>query len=754
MKTARSRTGIFGYMADARLTIVSNRLPVTVSTRGGHSRMTPSSGGLATGLRRTHERGSGSWIGWPGDTSALVPEQLERLGAQLVRQRLVPVELSGDDVRHYYTGFSNGVLWPLFHYLLDRGPIESADWDAYKRVNRMFTDAALPAARNGDLVWVHDYHLMLVPEMIREQVPEARIGFFLHIPFPAVDVFRLLPWRAEILQGVLGADLVGFHTLSYSRHFALALRHLLDVEISGDHAWFRGRPIRIGTFPMGVDVERFETLAASSAVERRLETIRRDAGPRQLLVGVDRLDYTKGIPRRLLAFERFLARHPERRDSVRFIQVAVPSRGEVGEYRAFRRSVNEIVGRINSTTSTIGSVPVHYLHRSVSEGTLAALYRAAAVMLVTPLRDGMNLVAKEFVATRVDEDGVLVLSEFAGAADELGDALIVNPYDIDGVADAIETALAMSPEERRTRMHSLRQRVAACTVHDWVSGFAAELELQSRAATDIPAVLTPERMTRLASELQRASRLAVLVDYDGTLVRVEDTPELARPDAALIHLLGELARCRNVDVHIVSGRGRTDLEEWLGGLPVTLWAEHALWRRDPMQPEWRAAFPQDRTWKDTVRDLMKRASGRTPGSLVEDKGDSLAWHYRLSDPLYANEEAARLKVAIAEAFPHGEIEPVGGRKVVEARPHGAQKGLAVAAVRAETPEARILAIGDDRTDEDMFATTLAGGGVAVSVGDHDSRARLHVTGTADVRRLLEIIRRTCKCDVMEPASSE
>lgn len=730
-------------MADSRLTIVSNRLPFTASSRAGRVRLIPSSGGLATGLRGVHERGSGSWIGWPGDTSALTPEQLERLHADFERKRLVPIALSADDVRLYYTGFSNGVVWPLFHYLLDRGPIEGGDWEAYKRVNKTFADAAVPSARNGDLVWVHDYQLMLVPEMIREQVPDARIGFFLHIPFPAVDVFRLLPWRSEILEGLLGADLVGFHTSSYSRHFATALRHLLDVEISGDHAWFRGRPVRIGTFPMGVDVERFETLGASPAVERRLETIRRDVGARQLLVGVDRLDYTKGIPRRLLAFERFLARHPERRDSVRFIQVAVPSREEVGEYRAFRRSVNEIVGRINSATSTIGSVPLHYLHRSVNEDMLAALYRAATVMLVTPLRDGMNLVAKEFLATRVDEDGVLILSEFAGAADELGDALIVNPYDIDGLADAIETALAMPAEERRTRMHSLRQRVGASTVHDWVSGFAAELELQSRTATDIPAVLTAERMAHLASDLQRASRLAVLVDYDGTLVRVEDTPELARPDAALIRLLDELARCGNVDVHVVSGRGKTTLEEWLGRVPVTLWAEHGLWRRDAMQTEWRAAFTQDRSWKDTVRDLMKRASARTAGSLIEDKGDSLAWHYRLSDPLNAEEEAARLKAAIADAFPHGEIQPVGGRKVVEARPRGAQKGLAVAAVRAETPDARILAIGDDRTDEDMFATTLAAGGVAVSVGDHDSRARLHVTGTADVRRLLEIIRRTC-----------
>jgi trehalose 6-phosphate synthase/phosphatase len=730
-------------MSDSRLTIVSNRLPVTVSVRGAGMRVTPSSGGLATGLRAAHERGTGSWIGWAGDVSALTPEQQEQLRHDLGQKRLVPIELDAADVRLYYEGFSNGVVWPLFHYLLDRAPMDSASWEAYGRVNRTFADAALPAARRGDVVWVHDYHLMLVPAMIREQVPNARIGFFLHIPFPAVDVYRQLPWRTEILEGLLGADLVGFHTSSYSRHFVTALRHLLDVEVSGDHVWFRGRAVEIGAFPMGIDVDRFERLAASPPVTKRLAAILQDAGPRQLLVGIDRLDYTKGIPRRLLAFERFLALHPERRDAVRFIQVAVPSRGEIGEYRSFRRTVNEIVGRINSATSTIGSVPVHYLHRSLSEQELTSLYRAATAMLVTPLRDGMNLVAKEFVASRVDEDGVLILSEFAGAADELGDAMIVNPYDIDGVAVAIETALSMTADERRLRMRSLRQRVRACTVHDWVSRFTGELELRSRATIDGPTILTPDRMVELVAELKRAPRLAILVDYDGTLVRVEDTPELARPDAALIRLLDELARSPDVDVHVVSGRSRATLEEWLGRLPVTLWAEHALWRRDPSAPDWRAAFVQDRAWQGTVRDLMKRAADRTPGSLVEDKGDTLAWHYRLSDPLYAEEEAARLKAAIGDAFPHGEIEAASGRKVVEARPRGAQKGLAVAAVRAEMPSARIVAIGDDRTDEDMFAPALAVGGVAISVGDHDSRARLHVTGTADVRRLLECIIRGC-----------
>jgi trehalose 6-phosphate synthase/phosphatase len=740
-------------MSDSPLTIVSNRLPVTVSLRSDRVRVTPSSGGLAAGLRALHAARGGSWIGWPGDITGLTAEQREGLRRELGRERLEAIELSAMDVQQYYTSFSNGVIWPLFHYLFDQGPIEGSDWNAYRRVNRLFAEAALPSARKGDLVWIHDYHLMLVPEMIREQVPDARIGFFLHIPFPSVDVFRFLPCRTELLEGMLGADLVGFHTSAYTRHFALAVRQLLDIEVSGDHAWFRGRPVRMGTFPMGVDVARFEALARSPAVERRLQSMQSDVGARQLLVGVDRLDYTKGIPRRLLAFERFLARFPERRDSVRFIQVAVPSRGEVGKYRDFRRRVNEIVGRINSATSTIGSVPLHYLHRSVSEDTLSALYRSAAVMLVTPLKDGMNLVAKEFVASRIDEDGVLMLSEFAGAADELGDAVMVNPYDLDAVADAIEAALAMPADERRTRMRSLRQRVAANTVHDWIRGFTDELELQSRTARNSSTVLTAELMVRLAADLQRASRLAVLLDYDGTLVRLEDTPDLARPDPALARLLDDLARCPGVDLHIVSGRSRTALVSWLGHLPLTLWAEHALWRRDRDRTEWRAAFHHDRQWKGVVRDLMTRAASRTPGSLIEDKGDSLAWHYRLSDPLHADDEAIRLSTAIADVFPDGEIEPISGRKVVEARLAGAHKGLAVAAIRRETPEARILAVGDDRTDEDMFAAALAEGGVAICVGDQDSRARLHVRGTEDVRRFLEILKHACTSGVAEPITS-
>ena len=464
-------------MNSPRVLIVSNRLPVTVSlAREGHIDVTPSAGGLATGLSAVHEASQGLWIGWPGRLPAVAPNQLSDLRIALDQARLVPVDLSVDEIRRYYEGFSNGVIWPLFHYLLDRVPLDAHEWQAYEAVNRRFADSTLEVATADDVIWIHDYQLMLVPALIRERLPEVRIGFFLHIPFPAFEVFRLLPWRRRILTGLLGADLVGVHTEAYAGHCIEALEHLMHLEFQHGVAEFLGRRVRVGAFPMGVDVERFSALATSPEVAGLIETVRAEAGPRRLLVGVDRLDYTKGIPRRLLAFDRLLKRHPDWRDTIRMIQVAVPSRGGVENYRTFRREVNELVGRINGRASTVASVPLHYMHRSISTNELVALYRAADALVVTPLRDGMNLVAKEFVASRTDNDGVLILSEFAGAADELRESLIVNPYDIDLVADAMEHALTMPFAERTLRMQSLRRRVAGSTVHDWVARFLSELQ--------------------------------------------------------------------------------------------------------------------------------------------------------------------------------------------------------------------------------------------------------------------------------------
>jgi trehalose 6-phosphate synthase/phosphatase len=431
-------------------------------------------GGLATGLAAPHERSQGLWIGWPGDLGALDSLWRERLLRRLAGLRTVPLELDAREVQVYYEHISNGVLWPVCHDRTDRLPLRVEGWDVYEAVNARYADAVAERYQPGDLVWVHDYQLLRVPALLRERLPAARIGFFLHIPFPNPEIFFALPTRSWLVEGMMGADLVGFHTRRYLGHFRAALRRLFGLEMDADgYVEWRGRRVRLGVFPIGVDAEGLAQRAASPAVTDHLSELK--TAEQRLLVGIDRLDYSKGIPRRLLAVERLLVAHPEWRECVRFVQVAVPSRGRVAAYRRFRREVEATVGRINGQLGTPTWTPIHYLYRGLSEDAVLALCRAADVLLVTPLRDGMNLVSKEFVASRVDEDGVLILSEFAGAADELTHALLVNPYDVDGTAEAIHRALTMEADERRRRMRALRATVFGHDVHRWVATFVEQL---------------------------------------------------------------------------------------------------------------------------------------------------------------------------------------------------------------------------------------------------------------------------------------
>ena len=460
--------------ASSRVLIVSNRLPVTARETQGAVHLARSVGGLATGLRSTHAASESWWIGWLGDLR-LDAKQRHQLKEQLDAMRASAVALDASDARTFYSKLSNGILWPLAHDRLDRLPLTLDGWDAYERVNERFADAVAERWRPGDLVWVHDYHLMRLPTLLRKRIPEARIGFFLHIPFPNPEIFFVLPARKWLVEGMLGADLIGFHTRRYRGHFTAALRRLLGLEMDADsHVRWENRAVQLGVFPMGIDAESFNTRSADPGVI--VKALGHKPGKERLILGIDRLDYSKGIPRRLAAIERLLEEHPEWRRNIRFLQVAVPSRGSVGAYRSFRREVEQLVSRINGRFGTSTWMPIHYMHQSLDPDDLIALYRAADVMLVTPVRDGMNLVAKEFIACRNDESGVLVLSEFAGAADEMRDALIVNPYDISGVSESIHSALTMDSAERRRRMRMLRMHVFEYDVQWWTQEFLGALE--------------------------------------------------------------------------------------------------------------------------------------------------------------------------------------------------------------------------------------------------------------------------------------
>jgi len=447
-----------------RLVIVSNRLPVCVRVNADGVRLSPSAGGLATGLRGVHERSGGLWMGWPGTDGHEPPATRRAIRDRLAAQGAVPVFLSADEIARFYECVANGVLWPALHER-EPEPATADDWTAYRTVNARFADALAARLCPGDQVWVHDYHLMLLPRMLRARRPDAQIGFFLHTPFPPAATLAALPQAAELLDGLLGADVVGLHTAAYVSRFTEAVETVLGRAQRGGAVVDGGRRVRVRACAMSVDGAAFAERASDPAVDSMVERLRGDGGP--LLVGIDRLDYTKGIPERLAAFERLLERRPELRGRARLFQLAVPSRESVPAYRALRARVEEMVARINGWYRTARWTPIEYVHGTVDDQRLAALYRAADVMLVTPLRDGMNLVAKEFVASRTDDDGVLVLSRGAGAAAELRTALLVDPSDVGGLSAAIETAIAMPRAERRVRMRWLRRRVRHHDVFDW-----------------------------------------------------------------------------------------------------------------------------------------------------------------------------------------------------------------------------------------------------------------------------------------------
>lgn len=714
-----------------RVILVSNRLPVRVRASAGRIDLEQTVGGLATGLAGPHRERQGDWVGWPGDVARLDATQRLDLDASLRARRLVPVHLTAAEVQRYYDGFSNGVLWPLLHSMPTRMPLQCRDWEAYVGANERFADAVAARWRPGDLIWVHDYHLLLVPSMLRARLPAARVGLFLHVPFPASDVFRVLPRRTEILHGMLGADLIGFQTFSDQSNFLSTVLRSLGIEAEIDRLEVGGREVRVGAFPIGVDFASFDSGGGDAAVDRDLA---RWAGSGEaMILGIDRLDYTKGIPRRLLAFERLLERHPRWKKRVRLLQVSVPTREGVGAYRELRRQVDELVGRINGDWSTLGWVPIAQLHRSFDNTQLRALYRRARVMVVSPLRDGMNLVAKEFVASRGDERGVLVLSEFAGAAAELSEALLVNPHDVDAMADLLDAALSMPESEQIVRMRAMRKRLRGTDIDTWSAGFLGTLaETEQRPIARLLSSEADELSPVLTSD-----PLCLLLDYDGTLVPLASSPGDAAPDGALLQLLGKLAGLPGVEVHIVSGRAAATLEEWLGALPVHLHAEHAgRWR--PVGAPWGDPPADLGAWRATVLDAMRVFAARTPGSLVEEKATGLAWHYRRADVEQGATAGRELRHHLRALLANAPVEVIAGSKVIEVRPSGVHKGLAVTRALECTPAATILAFGDDRTDDDLFAA-LPDGSFAVAVGDRPARTSWRVSDPASVRALLRRI---------------
>lgn len=723
-----------------RLLVVSNRLPLTTRRTGTEWHADLSSGGLVAALTPVMERAKGLWIGWPGDApSGDATGRNALLRSWEKEHRFVSVDLPARITRAFYEGYSNNTIWPLLHGFPTLVSFDRETWPAYRDANERFAAAILERTKPGDLVWIHDYQLMLVPSLLRAARPGIKIGFFLHVPFPPAEVFRILPQREEVLHGLLGSDLIGFQTHEHLGAFRRTLLQVLGAESRMDRVEIDGRVVSLAAHPIGIVTDEWERLvSADTGVAKRVADLRARHAGRQLVLAVDRLDYTKGIPERLRAFRHFLVTRPEWRGRVTMIQIAVPSRERIPRYVELRREVSELVGELNGELGTATWNPVIYLRRSVSRSELAALYAAADIAWVGSLRDGMNLVAKEFVACQQDRAGVLLLSEFAGAAGEMGEAIRVNPYDEQGSADALERALMMPEDERHERQGALLGRVRRSNALAWAEGFVSELQAAAAERDVMTGPVTEPKVAALRRAFRSAKRRVCYLDYDGTLVPLADRPADAVPSPAVGEIVGSLAKKRGTTVVIVSGRPAADLERWFGHLTsVWLAAEHGALLREPGGTEWQSLRPGVNTdWKDRVRPVLEHFAARAPGSTVEEKDYALAWHYRLVEPEFGTWLANELGVTLDQQLAGTEMAVLRGSKVIEIRYAWANKGEVVSHVRSTgaTPEFE-LAIGDDRTDEDMF-DRLPPEAWTVHVGAGQTRARYALPSPAAALSLI------------------
>jgi trehalose 6-phosphate synthase/phosphatase len=715
--------------------IVSNRLPVKISKTDNEYVLSSSEGGLATGLGSVYKQGDNKWIGWPG---VEIPEQedKDKIAGQLADMSLVPVFLDQEEINQYYEGFSNEVLWPVFHYYVSTYAVyKQSNWDYYNIVNHKFKDAILKIAEPGDIIWIHDYQLLLLPSLIRNELPDVSIGFFLHIPFPSNEMFRLIPWRYELLEGMLGADLIGFHTFDDVRHFLGAATRILPVSSSANIITNGERSVVVESFPMGIDVNKYASLPLQKEVTEQIGLIKETFKNTKIILSIDRLDYSKGILQRLQAFEQLLQQHPEYCEKVTMYMIVVPSRDTVPQYAHLRDEIDKRVGNINALYRNMDWTPIHYYYRSFPIETLSALYYSADVCLVTPIRDGMNLVSKEYVASRINDDGVLILSEMAGASKELIDALIVNPNNTNEVCNAIITALNMPLNEQKRRMQQMRQLITKFNITHWVKIFMERLkevkQMQRSMQTRHVSFATEQSIIK---RYLKTKKRIIFLDYDGTLVGFKSNIAQAYPDKELFAIIDKLSEDPANELVLISGRKHENLDEWFGDKNMYLIAEHGSWFKQ-QNTSWHKVSGLSDSWKSDIYPILETYVDRTPGSFIEEKTYSLVWHYRNSQKglgeLRANELMNNLKYLANDKG----LQLLPGDKVLEVKNMEINKGRAAVMLVEKGNYDFIVAFGDDYTDEDIFKA-LPDTSITIKVGSNVSAAKFYLRNPTEVRKLL------------------
>ena len=728
-----------------RIIVVSNRLPFSIEQTDGRIEFRDSPGGVATGLKSLLDSIPGAlpfepdymWVGWPGTTvDDEHREQVRSTARSAFRSH--PVFLSEEDFDNFYQGFCNKTIWPLFHYFPSNTEYDESYWRQYQRVNQVFCDTLLKIIRQDDLVWIHDYHLMLLPDLLRKAAPKIRIGFFLHIPFPQFEIFRLLPalWRREILNGLLGADLIGFHTHDYAKYFLGCVQRILGYKQKIADVILDRRTVRVATYPMGIDFQKFHDAARSAPVLKEIARSKEAFGDTKIILSVDRQDYSKGIIHRLQGFETLLEKHPQWRGKVTFLMVVVPSRIGIQDYEGTKNHLEELVGRINGKFGAINWSPIIYQYRSVPFETLVALYAMSDVALVTPLRDGMNLVAKEYIASKTDKTGVLILSEMAGSAKELSDAITINPNHREDIARALGQALAMPRHEQIERNRFMQTKLRRHTVGRWATKFLGEIfAMDPSLEGSYAKPLDPASQTGMIQHYDRSLNRLLMLDYDGTLVPFANYPQLAKPSRQLLNCLHRLGANPRNELVLLSGRDKAALENWFGALPVGLVAEHGAWIKE-YEKSWQIIKPLRADWKTILFPILQSYTDRVPGSWIEEKEFSVVWHYRVADEERGTLAARELTDDLIALTANIDVQVMQGNKTVEVRNAGVHKGLASQRWLLKNPFDFILAIGDDLTDEDMF-TLLPGRAYSIRVGNRPTRARFHLRGPDEVLQLLE-----------------
>ena len=728
----------------AKNIIVSNRLPVQITKLENSYVFNTTSGGLATGMDSIHQGKNSLWIGWPGVASDSIDDDLYKpLINSLEKLNYYPVSLNKKEIDDFYYGLPNKCIWPLFHYFIEFSRFDEKYWESYVEINKKFSEIVISNIEEGDVVWIHDYQLLLCPKMIKDKRPDVTIGFFLHIPFPSFEIFRIFPWRIQLIEGILGADLVGFHTYDYQRHFLSSVRRILKHEVSFNKVTLTSREVTVNTFPMGIDYNKFynaakdhmgQKIKEKSELKKQLELHKKGDEGGKLILSIDRLDYTKGVINRIKAFDVFLSKHPEYREKVRLVMLTVPSRSDVPEYKKLKKETDEIVGRINGKYATVNWTPIWYYYRAMDFEDLIDLYMTSDIAMISPVRDGMNLVAKEFIATRVNLDGVLILSEMAGASKELFEALLVNPFDLNSMAGAIYKALTMSLNEQKERNRSMQKRLRRYTVQLWASEFMKALNSVIKIEDTHTIKIDRSQKINIKKSFDSSKKRLVILDYDGTLVEFNENPELAIPDKNLIDLIKKLNNQKDTYVVIVSGRDKKFLNKWLGEIPITLIAEHGHYER--IDNNWIRKLKKSNSWMEDLIPLFETFTDRTPGTFIERKKNSIVWHYRKSDPELASDRVVEFKTVLSSLISE-ELQILDLNKAIEIISVRINKGLSISNILKNDYDF-IICIGDDISDEYMF-DSLPDDSFSIKVGNKNTSAKYYTQNAVEVRKLLKSI---------------